>query len=233
MQNNRSKYVDIIYSEQRRPISQYPERFTKYLCDRYKLKSGSTLLDIGCGRGDFTKGFIKSGLKTYAVDLADNISKYCPEAEFKISNLEKDGIPYSDGTFDIVYSKSVIEHFYNPEILIKEMYRVLKPGGLAITLCPSWEHNYKIFFEDYTHRSPFMLKSIYDIQLINGFEHVRSEYFRQLPFLWKHKWALFLAEITRYLIPSSFYSTGSSGSINKWIRFSKEVMLLSTSIKPL
>ena len=34
-----------------------------------------------------------------------------------------------DNFFDIVYSKSVIEHFHNPDKLISEMYRVLKPGG--------------------------------------------------------------------------------------------------------
>jgi len=80
-----------------------------------------------------------------------------------------------------VYSKSVIEHFHYPERLVQEMYRVLKPGGLAITLCPSWEYNYKMYFEDYSHRTPFMLVSLRDIQIIHGFEDVQVGFFRQLP----------------------------------------------------
>ena len=232
MSNARNRYVDTIYNVSKTPITTYPIKFTTYICNRFKLKKNNSLLDIGCGRGDFTKGFVINGLKTSAVDQSDICSKYCPEAELKTSDLEKEGIPYKDNSFDIVYSKSVIEHFYNPEILAKEMYRVLKPGGLAITLCPAWEYNYKIYFEDYTHRTPFMLKSLRDIHIIHGFEDVKVEYFRQLPFLWKYPYLVFLSELTRIFIPDNFYKCESSTKFNKWIRFSKEIMLLSTAIKP-
>ena len=56
--------------------------------------------------------------------------------------------------FDVIYSKSVIEHFYYPEKILKEAYRVLKPGGIIITLTPDWEFIYKSFYEDFTHRTP-------------------------------------------------------------------------------
>tara|TARA_B100001989_G_C24515481_1_gene452867 strand:+ start:64 stop:768 length:705 start_codon:yes stop_codon:yes gene_type:complete len=230
-QNNKD-YVSVVYDENERPITSYPFKLANYIFDKYALKEGSKILDIGCGRGDFLRGFIDCGLKGYATDQSDVVLKYLPSVQFKKTNLEKEGIPYPDNFFDIVYSKSVIEHFYNPEILVKEMYRVLKPGGIAITLCPSWEYNYKIYFEDYTHRSPFMKASLRDIQLINGFKNVKVEFFRQLPILWKRNYLNIFAEITRVLLPDSFYSTNSVNTLNKWIRFSKEIMLLSSSKKP-
>ena len=227
-----NKYLDVVYDESKKPLTNYPDKFTKYLFNRYKIPQKSSLLDIGCGRGEFSKGFINCGINVSAVDQSNACSKYCPEANLKVADIEKEGIPFLDNTFDFVYSKSVIEHFYNPEILVKEMYRVLKPGGVSITLCPAWEYNYKIYFEDYTHRSPFMIQSLKDIQLINGFIDVEVEFFRQLPILWNYKWMTLFADITRLFLPSNLYQSSSSGKLNKWIRFSKEIMLLSSSRKP-
>lgn len=59
--------------------------------------------------------------------------------------------PYNDNTFDIIFSQSVLEQFYFPEELVMEVYRILKPNGLVITMIPDWESVYKTFYEDYTH----------------------------------------------------------------------------------
>ncbi len=233
MKNNKFDYVQVIYDERKKPLTSYPYHLTKYIFERYKLKKNQKILDIGCGRGEFLKGFMKCGLVGHATDQSDTVLKYLPKINFKKSDIENDGIPFPDNFFDIVYSKSVIEHFYYPEKLVEEMFRVLKPGGIAITLCPSWEHNFRIYFEDYTHRTPFMKTSLKDIQEMHGFENVTVEYFRQLPFLWNKKYLLFLAEISRIIIPNFLYNSSSVNPINKWIRFSKEIMLLSSSIKPI
>ena len=128
----------------------------------------------------------------------------------------------------MVYSKSVIEHFHYPERLVKEMYRVLKPGGLAIPLCPAWEYNYRTYFEDYSHRTPFMLDSLRDIQIIHGFEEVQVKFFRQLPSTWygMATVAITLAEITRLFSPRLLKKR------SKWVLFSNEIMLLASSQKP-
>jgi len=220
-------YVEVIYDEQDRPLTAYPDKLAHYLFDRYGIKVGQKLLDIGCGRGEFLRGFIGCGVLGYGVDRSRVAEKYCPEAELRTADLENDGLPYEDDFFDVVYSKSVIEHFHYPEKLVNEIYRVLKPGGLAITLCPDWGFNYRIYFEDYTHRTPFMQSSLRDIQLIHGFENVRVEYFRQLPVLWAYPLLLPAAELTRVLVPTFLRSH------SKFVRFSKEIMLLSSAAKPL
>ena len=97
------------------------------------------------------------------------------------------------------------------------MFRILKPGGLAITLCPSWEYNYRIYFEDYTHRTPFMLSSLRDIQLINGFEDVNVEFFIQLPIIWKNKWLKPISALTNKLVPDLFKEKF------KWVKWQKRL----------
>jgi SAM-dependent methyltransferase len=219
-------YVDVVYNEADRPLTTYPDKLARHLFDRFGMRPGQRLLEVGCGRGEFLRGFIARGVKGHGVDRSQAAEKYCPEAELRCADLENEGLPYDDGFFDVVYSKSVLEHFYYPEKLVSEVFRVLKPGGLAITMCPDWEFNYRMYFEDYTHRTPFMQASLRDIHLIHGFENVQVWRFRQLPVLWRWTWLLPAAELTRVLSPSFLKP------YSKWVRFSKEIMLLSAAYKP-
>ena len=227
MKKTQRDYVDVVYNEVDRPLTNYPALLTRYLFNRYGMKQGQKFLDIGCGRGEFLRGFMDCGVQGHGVDRSSAAEKYCPDAELRIADLENEKLPYDDSVFDVVYSKSVIEHFYYPERLVQEIYRVLKPGGIVITLCPDWEFNYRTYFEDFTHRTPFMQSSLRDIQLIYGFENIQVERFRQLPVLWgRGAYLLPVAELTRLLFPS-FLKAHS-----KWVRFSKEIMLLASASKP-
>jgi len=228
MMSTKRDYVDVVYNEKDRPLTTYPAQLARYLFKRYNIKQRHKFLDIGCGRGEFLRGFIDCGVQGHGVDRSRAAERYCPEADLRTADLENEKLPYPDNYFDVIYSKSVIEHFYYPEKLVQEMYRVLKPGGLAITLVPDWEFNIRIYFEDYTHRTPFMQSSLRDIQLIHGFENIEVERFRQLPILWgEGRLLLPLAELTRIFTPSCFRNH------SKWVRFSKEIMLLSSATKPL
>jgi ubiquinone/menaquinone biosynthesis C-methylase UbiE len=220
-------YVSVVYNVADKPFTQYPDQLTAYLVERYKLRPQQKLLDLGCGRGEFLRGFSRCGLDACGADQSLAAKRLCPEADIRTVNFETSPIPFGDCEFDVVYSKSFIEHFYYPEKVVCEIYRVLRPGGMVITMTPDWEHNVKIFYEDYTHRTPFTLSSLRDIQLIHGFEDVRVERFRQLPFLWRHPWMKPLSQIVALTTPRS------ASKHSKLVRFSKEVMLLATGIKPL
>ena len=220
-------YIEVIYNERDRPFTAYPGELTRYLTDRYSLPEGSRLLEIGCGRGEFLNGFIDCGLVGYGVDRSPAAVDYCPDADIRIADLEHDGIPYDDESFDVIYSKSVVEHFYYPEFLVSEMFRVLRPGGVSLTLTPDWDVNYRMFYCDYTHRTPFTVESLRDLFLISRFTDVSVERFRQLPVVWKHPVALLpLTEITRWAVPRALKR------YSKWIRFSKEIMILASATKP-
>jgi len=222
-------YLETIYTEKKTPFTEYPKKLINYLCSRFDLKDNNKLLEIGCGRGDFLNEFKNKNLDVYGVDLSNYSQNFFSDLNFKKVDLTKDKLPFDDNFFDIIYSKSFIEHFYFPEIIFEEAYRVLKPGGKIITLTPEWQYIYRFFYEDHTHRVPFTKASLRDIQEMNKFKNIEVESFIQLPILFeKNFFSLFfkfLSFLTRILIPD--YFRGQS----KWIRFSKEIMLLSFAKK--
>lgn len=224
--NPQRDYVAVIYNEGDKPFTQYPDKLARYLFSRYKLPKGGKILDLGCGRGEFLKGFIRCGLNGYGVDRSTIAKSICPEAEVLQSDLENNALPFHDNFFDVVFSKSVLEHFYYPEKLVQEIYRILNPGGLVITMVPDWESVYKMFYDDYTHRKPFTLNSLRSIFQIYSFDKVRVEKIRQLPFLWSLPWLQPFCSIVAVIAPRSLRP------YSKLVRFSQEVMLLSTAVKP-
>lgn len=222
-----SKYLSVIYDLQRKPLTKYPYFLTKYLIDRYTIKRNSILLEIGCGRCDFLNEFLNQGMNCYGVDKDDEASVFFKSKNFFNVDLEKNKLPFEDNYFDVIFTKSFVEHFYYPEKIFQEIHRVLKPGGLVITLTPDWENIYKIFYEDFTHRTPFTLNSLKDIHLMNNFNDVKVEKFKQLPILWsKNVFSNIFKIISKIteILPDKFKNY-------KWVRFSKEIMLLSTARK--
>jgi ubiquinone/menaquinone biosynthesis C-methylase UbiE len=215
-------YLDVTYGN--KPFTDYPTLLTKYLTEKYLIKKNSRLLDLGCGRGEFLRGFIKQGMEGFGIDQADTAKEICPTAIIKVGNLE-DKLPFGDNYFDVVYSKSVVEHFYYPEKILAEIYRVLKPNGLVITMTPDWAYNVICFHEDFTHRTAFTLQSLNDIHNVSHFRNVISERFIQLPIIWQIPFLKFTTMLCRNIIPDSLKK------YSKFVRFSKEIMLITTANK--
>ena len=226
---NQKNYLETIYSVKNKPFTDYPQKFIYYLVKRFKIKKKQKVLELGCGRGEFLNEFINNGLDGYGVDLLDYCKDFFPNLNFKKVNMANEKLPYEDNFFDVIYSKSIIEHFYYPDKIFKEAFRVLKPGGTIITLTPEWQYIYKSFYEDFTHRTPFTSISLNDIHEMSGFKEIKVESFKQLPIIFEEKFFSkifsFFSFLTRILVPESFRMK------NKWIRFSKEIMLMSTAKK--
>ena len=220
-------YIDTIYNTSRRPFTSYPSKLAKEISTRCQLSTGMSFLDFGCGRGELSSAFNKIGLAVTSCDRDPAILKYFDDIAFTEVDFEANSLPFDDNDFDVIFSKSVIEHLHDPLIVWKELHRILKPGGCIITLCPSWEHNHRWYYEDFTHVTPFQKESLEDIHSIAGFIDIHVSYFRQLPVLWSKKsWPLgILSDLTRFLVPDR------ARRLNKWIRFSKEIMLFSIAYK--
>lgn len=222
-------YLETFYNVENRPFTNYPKKLIIYLIKRFKLEKNQKVLELGCGRGDFLNEFVNNGLEGYGVDLLDYCKKFFPNLNFKKVDMSNEKLPYEDNSFDIIFSKSIIEHFYYPDKIFKEAYRVLKPDGTIITLTPEWQYIYKSFFEDFTHRTPFTSVSLSNIQEMSGFKNIKVESFKQLPIIFENnffsKIFSFFSFLTRVLVPEKLRMK------NKWIRFSKEIMLLSVARK--
>lgn len=212
-------YVEVAYGEKEKPFGEYPLLLAAHLMHLYNLKKGMQILDNGCGRGEFLHAFSSLGMIAAGTD----ISSFCPETQ--IVDLDNEALPFPDDFFDAVFSKSVIEHIANTEHYIKEMRRVLKPGGVLILMAPDWETQYRIFYQDPTHIHPWTVKSIDRILNMFEFKHVRSEKFVQLPRVWNSKTANGVSRIIRLAGPVKKIHK------NKFIRFSRELMVLGSGRK--
>jgi SAM-dependent methyltransferase len=219
-----SNYLSVVYDESSRPFTNYPEKLCHYLYHSFNLKPNMKLLEPGCGRGEFLVNFKKLGIDVQGVDISLEAKDYSANLKIDICDLENEPLPYPNDTFDVIYSKSFIEHLHNPEKYLKEAYRVLKPGGFLITLVPDWESNYKTYFDDFTHRTPFTLPSLNDAYKIYNFEEVRVFKFRQLPIVWKFPLMNYFCALISPFIPVR--------ASNKFLRWSRELMLIGYGIKP-
>ena len=221
-----SDYLDIVYDKKLKPLTLYPEQLISHLIDICDIgeNKGLILIEPGVGRGEHLRIFKDKGFNVKGIDISERSVEMSPDLDIDL--MDSDGVtwPYSDNTFDIVYSKSFIEHLQYPDIYLKEAYRVLKPGGKIINLTPDWESGHKKFFDDFTHKTPFTVISLENITKSIGFENVKASAFRQLPVTWKYPIIDFICAIISPFVPVR--------TENKFLRWSRELMLICTGIKP-
>lgn len=218
-------YLTVVYNEKLKPYTDYPEKLCKFLISIFGIKKGAKFIEAGSGRGEHLKHFKSYGLDVYGMDILESATKYQPDIPVKVCDVEKEGIPFDDSTFDVVYSKSFLEHLYYPERYIKEAFRVLKPGGLLLTLVPDWEANYKTYFDDYSHRTPFTKPSLENIYKVYGFENIDVFKFRQLPIVWRYPVLNYFCAMISPFIPVR--------TKNQFLKWSRALMLIGSGKKPL
>ena len=216
-------YLSVVYDEKSHPYSDYPKKLCAYLFQSFGFKEGMKMLEPGCGRGEFLKNFKDLGLDVVGVDASPEAIAFVDGLDIKLCDIEHEKLPFDDNTFDVIYSKSFIEHLYYPEKYLEEAYRVLKPNGMLLTLVPDWESNYKTYFDDFTHRTPFTKMALTDAYKMHGFKEVRAFKFRQLPIVWKYPIMNYFCAFISPFIPVR--------TQNKFFRWSRELILVGIGKK--
>ena len=233
-------YLSVMYDEQEKPVTQYPEQLIDHLCSRFTMPDQACVLDTGCGRGDFALAFVNRPEVEYVFagdkdfeSIPEHIKCHkniiCDYAYFDEEDWKNYEKPHhlltKDNSFDVIFSKSVIEHLKNPEHYLSECLRVLKPGGQFILLTPDWISQHTIFYNDPTHCHPYTVEGVSNSMKMAGFASVKAEKFYQVPIVWKHPIVKVVCRLLQLLIPVHW------GIKNHFIRFSIEHMVLGTGTK--
>ena len=120
------------------------------------VKKGKIAADIGAGSGFISEGLIGKGLKVIAVDqseamLAEMRKKFSGTEgiEYRLGEAEK--LPIPDEAVDYVFANMYIHHVESPQEAIKEMVRILKPGG-ELVITDMDEHEFKFLKEEHHDR---------------------------------------------------------------------------------
>jgi len=98
------------------------------------------LLDIGCGTGELANRLARRGWHVVGLDLCESMLH---RARFKLNGYagtirltvgDSEHVPCADKTFDVVTCANSFHHYPHHEAVVREMYRVLKPGGQLLLL---------------------------------------------------------------------------------------------------
>jgi SAM-dependent methyltransferase len=98
----------------------------------FRKHEGEKVLEIGCGTGADLLQFAKHGAIATGVDLT---ARHVDLARKRVGDLavvhqaDMRHLPFEDESFDYVYSHGVLHHSDEPENVVREMFRVLRPGG--------------------------------------------------------------------------------------------------------
>lgn len=97
------------------------------------------ILDVGCGTGLNAASFAKSGHQVVGVDISPvAVEKYCARGfEGHVCDIESERLPFEASSFDLVYASEVIEHCVHTFSFLKELNRMLRPGGQLLLSTPN------------------------------------------------------------------------------------------------
>jgi SAM-dependent methyltransferase len=95
------------------------------------------ILDIGCGNGKRLLKLKEDDWDTYGVEISDIASKHARELGLNIFTSTLEQAEFEDEFFDVVILSHVLEHLSDPNITLKEIYRVLKNDGKLIISIPN------------------------------------------------------------------------------------------------
>ncbi|HBF39905.1 MAG TPA: SAM-dependent methyltransferase [Firmicutes bacterium] len=136
-----------VYDELRKAC--YGNALRDKLISRYTPPAGSQVADIGTGTGYLAKSLAQYAGKVVAIDSStamlevaanDIIKAGLDNIEFLVGDAHD--LPLEDASQDLVYANLLLHHLLEPSLAIKEMARILKPGG-RIILTDVNQHNYQ------------------------------------------------------------------------------------------
>lgn len=99
----------------------------------------ATILDVGCGTGEMAATLMRRGYGVWGVDIAEAMIRHargrCGSDRFRVGDIEH--LPFRNDSFDAVVCLGVVEYLDIDEQALREMWRVLKPGGRAVVSTPN------------------------------------------------------------------------------------------------
>jgi SAM-dependent methyltransferase len=113
------------------------ERRLRMILDAAGHRLGGRVLDNGCGVGMYVEHLTPTAGHVTGLEYDFERSRLAAVRFPGILNAASESLPFSADTFDLILSHEVIEHVANDGQAMREMVRVLKPGGRAVIFCPN------------------------------------------------------------------------------------------------
>lgn len=100
------------------------------------LQPNGLLADVGCGTGNLYPFVRRFTTRYIGIDIL-RYDEFPDGAEFRAVNLDTGRLPLEDGTVDVAVAVETIEHLENPRAFVRELTRVVRPGGWVVLTTPN------------------------------------------------------------------------------------------------
>lgn len=155
----------------RKIIAGFVEEICRRVTDRRPR-----ILDVGCGTGANLMMLSKYG-DAEGVDISEDALAFCRERGLdKVRLGAGEELPYDDGAFDLVTALDVVEHMDDDLAGLKEMRRVLRPGGRVLLFVPTFMFLWGLQDDVSNHRRRYRLPELRRVLEEAGFEVERTTY---------------------------------------------------------
>ncbi|HZI19594.1 MAG TPA: class I SAM-dependent methyltransferase [Pyrinomonadaceae bacterium] len=179
---------------------------------------GLRVLEIGCGLGTDGARFARAGALYTGVDLTEAAISLARRrfeleglaGEFRVADAER--LDFADESFDLVYSHGVLHHTPDTEAAVREVHRVLRPGGRAVVMLYHRDsYNYRVNIGLLRRAGAHLLKTDAGLRLAHRMTGEPVESLRE------HAARLKL-DSGQYLSPGEFLSRNTDGAGNPLTR---------------
>jgi SAM-dependent methyltransferase len=100
------------------------------------------LLDIGAGRGELLHAAVEQGWKVVGIEPSTTFANHVRQSGIEVRQEPVEQCRFASSSFDVVILAAVLEHLYNPDETIREIARILRPGGALFLDVPNEEGLY-------------------------------------------------------------------------------------------
>lgn len=115
-----------------------PNLYAKYADELKPAKPGARVLDVGCGVGQVVARLNEAGFEAHGVDVSrpniERAQKHCTRCQL----YDGRKLPFPDNYFASAGALNVLEHVDEPEAFIREVVRVVEPGGKVVLSSPNF-----------------------------------------------------------------------------------------------
>lgn len=131
-----------------------------FIIKQYGTSAHLRILDIGCGTGAMSTRLSRWG-DVISADFSPVALSYSRKRRLnKLCAADAMHLPFKDASFDLIVSLDILEHLPDDHAAMKELYRVLKPGGRLISTVPAYTSLWSGHDEALMHQRRYVAREI-------------------------------------------------------------------------
>ena len=149
------------------------------------LAKDKPILDVGTSTGTNLRMLQDLGFRqVIGLDSSEQAIRFCAEKKFgNVHHGDVCDLPFAEASFDLVLATDILEHVADDSLAMREIARVLKPGGWALVTVPAFQSLWGLQDQVAHHLRRYRLAQIKGVVETAGLDLVRCFYFNYLLFI--------------------------------------------------